>query len=48
MADELRRRIMAGAIPAGSLLPSESTLMAEFSVARAPGKRLLCCARRVW
>ena len=34
VADELRRRIMAGAIPPGSLLPSETALMAEFDVSR--------------
>ncbi|WP_412102886.1 GntR family transcriptional regulator [Plantactinospora sp. KLBMP9567] len=34
IADELRRRIIEGAIPAGSLLPSEGALTAEFRVAR--------------
>ncbi|WP_203867699.1 GntR family transcriptional regulator [Plantactinospora endophytica] len=34
IADELRRRIAAGAIPAGALIPSEGALTAEFSVAR--------------
>ncbi|MDG4791046.1 GntR family transcriptional regulator [Micromonospora sp. WMMD1102] len=34
IADELRRRIAAGAIPAGALIPSESALTAEFHVAR--------------
>ncbi|MEO3821210.1 GntR family transcriptional regulator [Plantactinospora sp. B24E8] len=34
IADELRRRITAGAIPAGALIPSESSLTAEFRVAR--------------
>ncbi|WP_203855763.1 GntR family transcriptional regulator [Plantactinospora mayteni] len=34
VADELRRRIMSGAIPPGSILPSESALMSEFGVAR--------------
>lgn len=34
VADELRRRILAGAIPPGSLLPSEAALMAEFGGAR--------------
>ncbi len=34
LADELRRRIEAGAIPRGSLLPSEAALIAEFDVAR--------------
>ena len=34
VADELRRRILAGAIPAGSLLPTEPQLIAEFGVSR--------------
>ncbi|MGH3679750.1 MAG: GntR family transcriptional regulator [Natronosporangium sp.] len=34
VADELRRRILAGAIPAGSLLPSETALIEEFGVSR--------------
>lgn len=34
VADELRRRMLAGVIPAGSLLPSEATLMDEFGVSR--------------
>lgn len=34
IADELRHRIAAGAIPAGALIPSESALTAEFHVAR--------------
>lgn len=34
VADELRRRIRDGAIPAGTLLPSEPALSAEFQVAR--------------
>ncbi|MEN3613237.1 GntR family transcriptional regulator [Plantactinospora sp. ZYX-F-223] len=34
VADELRRRILSGAIPPGSILPSESALMADFGVAR--------------
>lgn len=34
VADELRRRILAGAIPPGSLLPSETALMDEFDVSR--------------
>ncbi|MGW0434681.1 GntR family transcriptional regulator [Micromonospora sp. NPDC003197] len=33
IADELRRRITAGAIPPGALLPPESTLKTEFDVA---------------
>lgn len=34
VADELRRRIEAGAIPPGSLLPSETALIEEFGVSR--------------
>ncbi|MEE6257982.1 GntR family transcriptional regulator [Plantactinospora sonchi] len=34
IADELRRRITAGAIPPGALIPSESSLTTEFRVAR--------------
>ncbi len=34
VAAELRRRIRAGAIPPGSLLPSESALISEFGVSR--------------
>ncbi|MBM7075868.1 GntR family transcriptional regulator [Micromonospora humida] len=45
MADELRRRITDGAIPPGSLLPSESTLMAEFSVARGTVREALALLR---
>ncbi|MEU4531297.1 GntR family transcriptional regulator [Micromonospora ureilytica] len=45
VADELRRRIEAGVIPAGSLLPSESTLMAEFSVARGTVREALALLR---
>ncbi|MEV6814186.1 GntR family transcriptional regulator [Micromonospora sp. NPDC051296] len=45
VADELRRRIMAGAIPPGALLPSEPTLMAEFSVARGTVREALALLR---
>jgi GntR family transcriptional regulator len=34
VAEELRRRIQSGAIPPGALLPSETTLIAEFSASR--------------
>jgi GntR family transcriptional regulator len=34
VADEIRRRIDAGAMPPGAPLPSESSLMDEFSVSR--------------
>ncbi|MER5457789.1 GntR family transcriptional regulator [Micromonospora sp. NPDC002389] len=45
MAEELRRRIMSGAIPPGALLPSEATLMAEFSVARGTVREALALLR---
>ncbi|WP_433114309.1 GntR family transcriptional regulator [Micromonospora sp. CA-246542] len=45
VADELRHRIEAGAIPPGSLLPSEATLMAEFSVARGTVREALALLR---
>ncbi|MFF0153157.1 GntR family transcriptional regulator [Micromonospora sp. NPDC005203] len=45
VADELRRRIEAGAIPPGSLLPSESTLMTDFSVARGTVREALALLR---
>ncbi|MFG1950938.1 GntR family transcriptional regulator [Micromonospora sp. NPDC048830] len=45
VAEELRRRIMSGVIPAGSLLPSESALMAEFSVARGTVREALALLR---
>ncbi|RKN51335.1 GntR family transcriptional regulator [Micromonospora endolithica] len=41
VADALRRRILAGVIPPGALLPSESSLMAEFSVARGTVREAL-------
>ncbi|MFG1866466.1 GntR family transcriptional regulator [Micromonospora arborensis] len=45
VADELRQRIEAAVIPPGSLLPSESTLMAEFSVARGTVREALALLR---
>ncbi|WFE54589.1 GntR family transcriptional regulator [Micromonospora sp. WMMD1155] len=45
VADELRRRIEAGTTPPGALLPSESTLMAEFSVARGTVREALALLR---
>lgn len=45
VADELRRRILAGAIPRGALLPSETTLMAEFEVARGTVREALALLR---
>jgi GntR family transcriptional regulator len=45
VADELRRRILAGAIPPGSLLPSETALIAEFGVARGTVREALALLR---
>jgi GntR family transcriptional regulator len=45
VADELRRRILAGAIPPGSLLPSETALIAEFGVARGTIREALALLR---
>nr|MDT0660025.1 GntR family transcriptional regulator [Micromonospora sp. DSM 115978] len=45
VADELRRRIRSGAIPPGSLLPSESTLMGEFGVSRGTAREAIALLR---
>jgi GntR family transcriptional regulator len=45
VADELRRRILAGAIPPGSLLPSEPTLIAEFGVSRGTVREAIALLR---
>ncbi|WP_211349256.1 GntR family transcriptional regulator [Micromonospora pisi] len=45
VADELRHRIMSGAIPAGSILPSETTIMAEFGVARGTAREAIALLR---
>jgi GntR family transcriptional regulator len=45
IADELRRRITAGAIPAGALIPSEPTLMREFGVARGTVREAIALLR---
>ncbi len=45
VADELRRRILAGALPPGSLLPSESALVAEFGVARGTIREAMALLR---
>lgn len=45
IADELRQRIRAGAIPAGALLPSEPTLIAEFQVARGTVRQAIALLR---
>ena len=55
IADELRERIESGAIAPGALLPAESTLTAEFRVARGThpqGDRYVAgaglCRHRAW
>jgi GntR family transcriptional regulator len=45
VADELRRRIQAGAIPPGTLLPSETTLIAQFAVSRGTIREALATLR---
>jgi GntR family transcriptional regulator len=45
VAAELRRRILAGAVPAGSLLPSESALIAEFHVSRGTVREAMALLR---
>ncbi|MEO3929920.1 GntR family transcriptional regulator [Micromonosporaceae bacterium B7E4] len=45
VADELRRRILSGAIPPGSVLPSESALMAEFGIARGTVREAIALLR---
>jgi GntR family transcriptional regulator len=45
VATELRRRILAGAIPAGSLLPSETALIAEFGVSRGTVREAMALLR---
>ncbi|MFD6660825.1 GntR family transcriptional regulator [Micromonospora chalcea] len=45
IADELRRRIGNGLIPPGSLLPSESTLTAEFRVSRGTIRQAIAALR---
>ena len=41
VADELRRRVSAGAWPAGQLLPAESELAADFAVSRVTVRKAL-------
>ncbi len=41
IAAELRQRIMAGEIPAGAMVPSESTLAEHYSVARGTARSAL-------
>lgn len=45
VAAELRRRIRAGAIPPGSLLPSETALIGEFGVSRGTIREALAQLR---
>jgi GntR family transcriptional regulator len=45
VADELRRRILAGAIPPGALLPSEPDLINEFGVSRGTIREALALLR---
>lgn len=45
VADELRRRINAGAMPPGSALPSEPALIAEFGVSRTSIREALSLLR---
>lgn len=45
IADELRRRIQAGAIPPGALLPAESALIAEFQVSRGTVRQAIDALR---
>ncbi|MGC9666964.1 GntR family transcriptional regulator [Planosporangium sp. 12N6] len=45
VAEELRRRILAGAIPAGQLLPSEPVLINEFGVSRGTLREALALLR---
>jgi GntR family transcriptional regulator len=45
VADELRRRILAGAVPAGSLLPSETAIIEEFGISRGTVRQALALLR---
>jgi GntR family transcriptional regulator len=45
VAEELRRRIEAGAISAGSLLPAESALVREFGVSRGTAREAIAALR---
>lgn len=45
VADELRRRILAGIIPTGSLLPTEPALSNEFSVSRGTVREAIALLR---
>ncbi|MQA05854.1 MAG: GntR family transcriptional regulator [Streptosporangiales bacterium] len=41
VADELRRQITEGVLPAGSILPSESEVIAEFDVSRSTARNAI-------
>lgn len=45
VADDLRRRILSGAIPPGAILPSESTIMDEFGVSRGTAREAISVLR---
>jgi GntR family transcriptional regulator len=45
VADELRQRVLAGAIPPGALLPSESALIREFGVSRGTIREAIALLR---
>ncbi|MGC4784027.1 GntR family transcriptional regulator [Micromonospora zamorensis] len=45
IADELRERIESGVIPRGSLLPTESVLIAEFRAARGTVRKAIAALR---
>lgn len=45
IADELRKRIESGVIPAGALLPAESVLTAEFRASRGTVRQAIAVLR---
>lgn len=45
VAEELRRRIEAGVIPPGSLLPAESALVREFGISRGTAREAIATLR---
>ncbi|WP_406071943.1 GntR family transcriptional regulator [Micromonospora sp. NBC_01638] len=45
IAEELRRRVESGALPPGSLLPTESALTAEFHAARGTVRQAIAALR---
>lgn len=45
VADELRRRILAGVIPPGAVLPSEQSLLTEFNVSRGTVREAIALLR---